>query len=287
MIVEELGGLVKRTELSELLAIYRAQITKIRESFATVHAAEHILSEAFYPSGKGQLDKYRTRIAVRSSRWSRDSVSWDDVEGALDMLKRDCWRAVVDRLEIWRMLSEKRAKELSDRLEKGELPELTEDSVADFFAFYAENVSAMMKECVTEVFDWLRPRGWTDVAKLKTNAKNARVELGRKIIISGAVEEEWGGKGFRIRYDRSANWMSVEKVFWMLDGKGDLSRSATPEIVAAVKAAGPAGIGETDLFRFKAYKNGNLHVEFKRLDLLARLNQVAGGANLKSEPTHD
>jgi hypothetical protein len=38
-----------------------------------------------------------------------------------------------------------------------------------------------------------------------------------------------------------------------------------------------SGIGATDYF--KAYGNGNLLLEFKRLDLVNELNAVAGGGN--------
>jgi len=36
------------------------------------------------------------------------------------------------------------------------------------------------------------------------------------------------------------------------------------------------GTGETEYFKFKACKNGNLHLEFKRMDLVSKLNQLAG-----------
>lgn len=37
---------------------------------------------------------------------------------------------------------------------------------------------------------------------------------------------------------------------------------------------------ETDMFRVKCYINGNIHLEFKRLDLLKKFNAVAGGMSL-------
>ena len=41
------------------------------------------------------------------------------------------------------------------------------------------------------------------------------------------------------------------------------------------------GKGETPLFGFRVFRNGNLHIEFKRPDLLDRLNRIAGGARLR------
>lgn len=43
----------------------------------------------------------------------------------------------------------------------------------------------------------------------------------------------------------------------------------------------PAMNGETTYFRWKCYRNGNLHLEFKRLDLLQTLNEVGGAGMLR------
>lgn len=41
------------------------------------------------------------------------------------------------------------------------------------------------------------------------------------------------------------------------------------------------GKGETEYFRFKCYHNGNLHLEFKRPDLVQKINAIVGGLTLK------
>lgn len=52
-------------------------------------------------------------------------------------------------------------------------------------------------------------------------------------------------------------------------------RTITP-LVDAIGTSGIKGVGETEYFKFKCYKNGNLHLEFKRSDLVDTLNQIAG-----------
>lgn len=44
----------------------------------------------------------------------------------------------------------------------------------------------------------------------------------------------------------------------------------------------PMGAGETDYLKSKGYTDGNLHLEFKREDLLTRLNTTAEGNRLKN-----
>jgi hypothetical protein len=40
---------------------------------------------------------------------------------------------------------------------------------------------------------------------------------------------------------------------------------------------GPGVAGESEYFRFKVYGNGNVHLELKRLDLIAEINRQCGG----------
>lgn len=76
---------------------------------------------------------------------------------------------------------------------------------------------------------------------------------------------------------------ALENVFTALDGKGSITKTHNGEIIDAINRS-TDGTGETDYFRFRACRNRNLHLEFKRLDLLARLNQIAGGARLRPKP---
>ena len=70
-------------------------------------------------------------------------------------------------------------------------------------------------------------------------------------------------------------------MFHALDGNGTIKTHRGPLIDA--KEAAKDGTGETDYFRFRCFRNRNLHLEFKRLDLVAKLNAVAGGLRLRGE----
>jgi hypothetical protein len=72
----------------------------------------------------------------------------------------------------------------------------------------------------------------------------------------------------------------LENVFTALDGNGQIAKRYNSVLEDAICSA-PGGVGETDYFNFKAHRNGNLHISFRRRDLLARFNQIAGGARLR------
>lgn len=76
---------------------------------------------------------------------------------------------------------------------------------------------------------------------------------------------------------------ALENVFTSLDGRGSVTKNYYSAISTAIKAAPKAETcqGETPYFAFRGFRNGNLHLRIKRLDLLARFNRMAGGANLR------
>lgn len=40
---------------------------------------------------------------------------------------------------------------------------------------------------------------------------------------------------------------------------------------------GPGFAGKSEYFRFRVYRNGNVHLELKRMDLVAEINRRCGG----------
>ena len=72
----------------------------------------------------------------------------------------------------------------------------------------------------------------------------------------------------------------LKKDVWRV-GNGTIKTHRGP-LIDAIEAA-KDGTGETEYFRFRCFRNRNLHLEFKRLDLVAKLNAVAGGMRLRRE----
>ena len=196
----------------------------------------------------------------------------------ISSLKVDVWRRLIDKMELKRLLSVKRAEELDKALSTGKLPDgsplpdITEKGVFDLLRSFAMNVDKFIEDAVKEVFDFLRPR-WGN--QYKTNDKFV---VGKRVIIPRTVERLWKSDDFRVSYHRQSQIRALDNVFHLLDGKGPVKSHYGP-LYEAVET----GPYETEYFSFKCFKNGNLHLTFKRLDLVEKLNKIAGGMNLKSE----
>jgi hypothetical protein len=264
-------GLAKNSTIRDLITAFQLAEADIRAACALFARAE------------GRLDGFCLGMERREIRamppGTRRLARWDDADETVEGMARQAWAVIIQRSEIRRQMSVAKWNQLADQLRSGKLPPITPEAVADFVQGFCDAAPAMHQEAITEVFEFLRPRQ----SKLKTNTE---LEIGRKVVLHRFVEQNWPSAPFHVRYDdgeRSQKLVALENVLRGLDGQGTTSKNYTSEIEAALKTAGPGGVGETALFEFRACKNQNLHLIFKRSDLIAALNRRAGGKRLRPE----
>lgn len=137
----------------------------------------------------------------------------------------------------------------------------------------------MLGEAVEEVFDWLRPRN----SRYKTNTE---FEIGPKVILAYVVGDvdSWTTH-YRVDHRYQKDLVALENVFSALDGRGSIAKGSWQSELADAINQTPVNVGrgETRYFKFRCFKNRNLHLEFKRPDLVDKLNQIAGGMRLSRE----
>lgn len=270
--MSETEGLALRTTVNQLVAAWREVEQTIRAAFFEIAAAEERLNAAFTMGGNREM---RVR-----GRWGAN-IDFARPDDSLIAMARTCWSHIVDRLELRRVLSEAKWRELQRTLDKGDLPEITEENVMRFAELYMQTLPELFAEKVTESFEWIRPRERTARAELKTNEKNAFYEIGPKVILGYVVEAGCYGK-LHVRYGGAQQHLSaLESVFRALDGQGYRTAAHYSDLETAINAS-EDGTAETAYFEARAFKNGNLHLIFRRLDLLAQFNRIAGGQRLKA-----
>lgn len=267
--------LIPRQTLSAMTGAYALACEEIAQASALYKQARERLEAAFGGD-------YSFRYPQQSGR----PISPEDSAPVVQEWKRDAWRAMVGRLELRRLMSVKRCQELDDQLEEKSrhygkqaepLPDLTFENVVAMLETTAGQVKDFMVEAVQEVFEFLRPHR----SEYKTNSE---FEVGRKVIKGWWIRPGYGNH-YEISYsgNAQAEITAMDNVFHLLDGKGPIKTHYGPLYEAIQKTTYAIGKGETEYFKFKCFHNGNLHLEFKRLDLLAKLNKIAGGNRLKPE----
>lgn len=254
-------ALAPRLSLPDVVTIYERAERDIRDGLALIVRAKAQLDRAF-GSGIG--------VSI-VDRWQR--LHPENPEDVMENVRRQCWRELVERLELRRFMSIKEWKKLEEQIKDGTPPELTRENVTAMAHQYQQRMPQMLGEAVEEVFDWLRPPG----SRYKTNTE---LEIGERVILGGVVEAGYGREPFRTNYYFEPQLSALENCFTALDGRGSITKGHYSELSSAIKSS-PDGNGETQYFRFKCFKNRNLHLQFKRLDLLARFNAIAGGRRLR------
>ena len=159
------------------------------------------------------------------------------------------------------------------QINDGEPPPIDVPTISGMIDQFRADIPDMLQKAVKEVFEWLRPPG----SRYKTNTE---YEIGERVVLGWMVRRELGR--WRVNYDREQNLLALENVFAIIGGQVPQQAGYYSAISTAIRACeGGACHGATDLVEFRGYGNGNLHLRFRRMDLVRRLNAVAGGARLK------
>ena len=268
-------ALARFTTPRELIATFADAEARVRQAFAMIDDVETTLGRTFLADS---MDR-RFNVYV-----DRNHVAWDNVAWTIDKMRRQAWRVIVQRLELRRVLSIKRWEQMDKALDHDEVPPITAETVENFVLRWTAEAPKLIEEAIVEVFDWLRPGEHTQRADYKTNQKNARLEIGERIVLTYMVERGWHGNGWRLDHNRAQRMTALENIFRALDGAGTATRHYQSDIETAIEKAGADGRWSTKYFEGRCFKNHNLHMRIKRLDLLAELNRRAGGACLRPAP---
>lgn len=198
-------------------------------------------------------------------------------ESSVQHVTKNAWRYIVQKMGIMAYMTEARANQLKDQIQKSDLPELTVDNIMSTMQALAGRTPELLQEAIREVFTWLRPRSDYGVGKLKTNKK---FRIGPKVIIGGAVRRYWKGEAFHLNYED--HFRILGNVFSLLDGQG-VERYPDDLKTRLNTGFQEASTVEDQYFTCTAYANGNLHVTFKRRDLVDDINRIAGGMAIGEE----
>ena len=245
---------------------------EIVHAIASLRAATGRLDAAFRTASDGDHDwsRFGLDIEFRRSRCA-------DAAEIQEHMEREAWDVLVDKLGIKNVMSVKRRQEFEEQLQRGELPPVCEQTITAILLGLAGQARDFARDAAREVFDILRPRGhWGG-----QYATNNAFRVGRRVILPNRVESAYNG-GFRCNYHWTQELTAIDGIFHLLDGKGVMRENRGP-LVNAIDKCDRSGRGETEYFRFKCFKNRNLHLEFKNLELVKELNLLAAGERVLGE----
>ncbi len=256
--------LIPRSTITMMVTAYKEACQEIEEAYRLLESAQKRLRGTF-------ADTYEWYFKVNPR--DTQGVGSDIAKQIVSKTHREAWTVIVEKMALAKMLPIKRRDELETQLKKGDLPPLTETAILDMFEQAGENYSQYLEEKVTEVYDYIRPR------RMHGYATNSPSGIGKKHILTNVVELDHVG-AFRVSQFWQKWLTALDSVMSGLDGKGVVKSHFGP-LSDAIRTCD--GQGETDYFKFRCYLNGNLHLEFRRLDLLSEFNRIGGGSAIGCE----
>lgn len=116
--METSTDLVRKSTVKEMVEAWQVAEATVRRTFAELVAAEEALSRVFSYERSNRI-----KIDATNGSYYDD---FSNPKRALDRMQRQAWSYIVDRLEMRRVMSVARYKELHNELDRGQLPAITE-----------------------------------------------------------------------------------------------------------------------------------------------------------------
>lgn len=270
--------LIEFRTAESMAAVYRTSVARLQELIVEIGEESRKLQEAF-----GERYSFDVDVYFDGSHKDANKETAEEVAG---VMKRAAWGGLINKLGIRKVMSSKRQHELDEAISGRrnrnsyggepiqELPEITEQTIMEVLLGMCQSAEEFLGEAIREEYDFFKPsKHFADYKR------NSEFTLNRKIIRPWMVERQWGG-GWRPMYQQESHLSALDNIFHMLDGQG-FPKGYRGPLCDSIWAS-QDGKFETDYFVGQCYKNGNLHLEFKRADLLEKFNQIAGRNRLPS-----
>jgi predicted RNA methylase len=270
------GGLMPRATIHELIAHKDSALLRLGQVWDDLEAAGR-LAGAASPSGVSGFP-----FLAGGSPYGRDCKTFKD------RAEFDAYASRVMEQAVWRhVIAATKLDTLMDRQEREAFRSALEN---DPPAATVENIAATIERLIGDS-DMIFKRGIANVfAKLDRRFRSHDgFKIGARIVLENALSDFGTWNHYRNHDD---SLVDVERAFFQLDGKpapesrhgGILGLIDSQRRLGSKRSAFEA---ESDYFRAKVFGNGNIHLWFKRSDLVQRVNQLLAdyyGAALGAAP---
>ena len=183
------------------------------------------------------------------------------LELATHQLDRAMWRQAFDLTGFRQLMDTKAINDFERGLEH-KPPAFTEENIRSTFVSVYQEKDAIFRRGIVNVFRGLSKDYRTNEAE--------PFRIGEKVIVDWMVTCD-GWRGLHIRYGAAERLDDIDRVFKTLAGEKFHPRS----LETAVNAAWAEGnLYEDDYYRIRGFKKGSMHIQFKRADLLEKVNDL-------------
>jgi predicted RNA methylase len=250
-------ALIPRATVDEIEAHRARALALYGEAFEKLNEANRAAGSAAQSGAFGPVltpDRYQAHKAFNMG--DREAFLEDTRKG----IDRAVWGYLIRATNLERLMDRTARDDFRKQLDDCPPPATADNLLATMETFLGD-APTIFARGVAEAFSKLDRRF----------RSHDGFKIGSRVVLSHAMSEHGGWNHYQ---HRDEDLRDVERAFYVFDGKPHPDRSAG--IVGAIDLARPYGASafevECDYFRVRVFKNGNIHLYFKRDDLLNRVN---------------
>ncbi|EHP6080377.1 DUF4942 domain-containing protein [Escherichia coli] len=180
-------------------------------------------------------------------------------------LDRSIWRDLMKKSGMLSLMDAQAREQWYNSLEKDDIPAVSEANILSTFEQLHQSKGEVFERGVINVFKGL---SWD----FKSNNP---CKFGKKIIATGLVKHDrWGfGLNWGWQRDRLAD---LERMLMLLDGQPipDNRADVTRRLSDHIHTNRHSNRYEDEMFAIKYFQKGTAHINFKRPELLDKLNDI-------------
>lgn len=268
-ILSDATGMVEYSTASAMAEAFERCIQQQRAAIAELRAADEEIRTVI---GNGRWG-FSPTLQYRGRDYSLEP---DSVENLLWSYNLTAWESIVEKIGLRKVLSSADQKKLEEALDTHRIkppghpdamPWLTAEAIQDVLRGWLGALDDFLTELVREEYDFWKPH------RERGYKSDQFAKLGERVIATYMLTHH---RHFDVCYRSLKHVISLDNIFHLLDGAGPLPGHNGPLVDAIKVCSVTEKRGETNYFEFKCYLNGNLHLRFKRLDLLDKFNALAG-----------
>lgn len=249
-------NIIPRGSIADLVQEYEAICAMVDEAWAILKQADDRLKRAI-----GGHDKYSGDLAT----WKLNAEMVTLKPG----LKEKFWTHVITRSGIKNVMHHRVRRELENQMRDNRtMPEFSVEVVHATLYGWAESSQDVFTQMCQETFRLFLP--WRE--KYKTN-KLHRID--KRIVMDGAM----GWYSSSVGEHATEKLRDLDRIFHQLDGKSPPEYPHDLVSVINDEARLKNEDAETEYFYARWYQNKNIHLTFKRLDLLSEFNRIGAGCS--------
>ncbi|HGI0856853.1 DUF4942 domain-containing protein [Phytobacter ursingii] len=180
-------------------------------------------------------------------------------------IDRSIWRDLMLKSGMLTLMDAEARSQWAKNLEEGDLPAISQANILSTFEQLHHNKHDVFERGIINVFKGL---SWD----YRTNNP---CYFGKRIIVNNLVKHDrWGySLNWGWRRDQLAD---LERMLYLLDGKTipDNRHDISTRFMDFVRGNPHKQIFEDELFTIRYFQKGSGHIAFKRLDLVAKMNDI-------------